>query len=71
MKYLVFYGNLYECPWGERLKDCPVKVVSDLTFEEKFKWFNNLPDQQKNDIIAHHNHCSKVRAMNKVSKTPR
>lgn len=69
MRYMVFYGNLYECPWGQRLDTCPVNPVTDLTFEEKYKWFNNLDDNKKNEIFAHHNQCSKKRALKKLPET--
>ena len=66
MKYLNFYGNLYNCPWSCRLNTCPLYSINSLTFEEKFNWFENLTKDEKEIIVEHHSRCSKKRAFQRV-----
>lgn len=56
-EYLNFYGSLYDCPYGKRLPDCPVKPMENKPFEEKFEWFESLPKQEKDFINKHHQQC--------------
>ncbi len=61
-EYLSFYGTLYECPYGRRLPDCPVKQVENKPFGEKYEWFESHTKQEKDSIVAHHQQCSAKRA---------
>ena len=67
MRYTRFYGNLYECPHGNRLISCPVFNKDHLSFEEKFIWFDGLTPVEKEDIMNRHRECMEERS-NKVAK---
>jgi hypothetical protein len=58
-KYILFYGNLYQCPAGPRRKSCPLYHLEHLSFEEKYKWFSSLPEKEKDALLNHHDCCVK------------
>jgi hypothetical protein len=56
-KYILFYGNLYECPAGIRRKSCPLYNLGHLSFEEKYKWFSSLTEKEKDTLVDYHDSC--------------
>lgn len=66
MKYVDFYGNLFGCPYGHRLITCPVYKLDQLSFTEKFNWFENLTPTEKDAILDNHTECVEIRANKKV-----
>jgi hypothetical protein len=65
-KYILFYGNLYQCPAGTRRKSCPLYPLEHLSFEEKYKWFSNLPEKEKDALLNHHETCVRKIKFEKV-----
>jgi hypothetical protein len=55
--YFDFLGNLYGCPFGRRRPDCPIYSLDLNSFKEKLEWFNNLPKENKDEIVVHHYQC--------------
>jgi hypothetical protein len=55
--YLDFLGNLYDCPFGRRMPDCPMYPLKYDSFKEKLEWFGNLPKENKDMIVGHHQEC--------------
>jgi hypothetical protein len=56
-KYSLFYGNLFNCPVGRRVRTCPIYPLEYMTFEERFNWFNQLSPEEKDNILRHHTSC--------------
>jgi len=56
-----FYGVLYNCPVGDRCKDCPIEKTENISFMDKLKWFDNLCDGEKFNIENQHIECSNKR----------
>lgn len=63
--YYTFIGNLYCCPVGERLKDCPLNRYDNLSFEEKIWKFKKLAPVEKDALLEHHRKCAYSRTINK------
>lgn len=61
MNYIRVYGILYNCPFGRRRVSCPLYDKDHLSLEEKFKWFEALPAEEKNNLANHHLKCLKER----------
>lgn len=68
MKYIGFLGNLYDCPLGHRENTCPVNPVEDLSFEEKFNWFEGLTIIEKDAILECHSQCTTRRTQRKAQE---
>jgi hypothetical protein len=66
--WTIFYGNLFMCPAGERVDDCPIRLIEYLPFIEKINWFNELPKEEKQKIVMHHDACSAKREKDKKDK---
>lgn len=56
--YYHFLGNVYSCPFGRRKPDCPVYPLESDSFEERFEWFKNLSNEEKDLVVGHHRECS-------------
>jgi hypothetical protein len=66
MKYHApFYGNLYDCPVGKRLPDCPVYAKDHLSFKEKIYWFDGLTSAERKAITEYHHACAERRTSDK------
>jgi len=55
--YFDFLGNLYGCPFGRRMPDCPVYPLDLNSFKERLEWFKTLPKDKKDLIVVHHHQC--------------
>lgn len=55
--YYIFVGNLYACPFGKRLSDCPIFPVVLNTFRERYEWFDNLSIEERESVVEYHNQC--------------
>jgi hypothetical protein len=60
-----FYGNLYDCPVGRRLPDCPVYSKEDLSFKEKVNWFDGLQPAEQKAMEEYHQACAAKRKTDK------
>lgn len=49
-----FYGILFDCPVGKRLKDCPFYMKDHLSFKEKIQWIDGLNQNEQESIINYH-----------------
>lgn len=56
-KYIILYGNLYDCPAGPRLESCPLTCMQHLTFEEKYDVVSRLSNEEQDAILKHHDDC--------------
>jgi hypothetical protein len=65
MYHAPFYGNLYNCPVGRRLPDCPVYSRDHLSFKEKVYWFDGLKPAERKAMAEHHHACAAKRQANK------
>ena len=54
-------GLLVECPLGEALENCPLKVLRALPLQEKIVLSQQMDDSKLDDIISFHKRCLKKR----------
>ena len=54
-------GLLVECPFGEALESCPLKVLRALPLQEKIVLTQQMEESQLDDIISFHKRCRKER----------
>jgi hypothetical protein len=71
--FIDIYGILFDCPAGDRLRDCPNRKVEKLSFKGKLRWFDNLNYEEKSNLHKHHIECSnkrgkEVQKMNYIRK---
>lgn len=52
------YGLAFGCPYLERIDNCPLKHVDELTNEERYYWIYKLRDEDKRKILNFHIYCS-------------
>lgn len=64
MKYLGFYGVLFDCPFGRRKVSCDLFTLEHMSFEEKYKWFENLSADKKDALVERHQKCLEEREFN-------
>jgi len=57
----ILFGMAYECPYGKRKNDCPLKVVDHLSFKEKVDWVMRLKKENSMVILEYHRNCSRRR----------
>lgn len=55
------YGLAFGCPFLERIENCPMKRLDELTFGEKYQLINKLSQYEKHKIFEKHINCSKNR----------
>ena len=55
------YGLAYDCPYLQRLVECPFKEVDDLSFYDKVIWVECLSKEEQRVILEYHLSCSKNR----------
>lgn len=52
------YGIAYNCPYGERLCNCPFKKSSLNNFYEKVEFLRDCSNKKIIQIFQHHTSCS-------------
>jgi hypothetical protein len=57
----IIHGIAYQCPVGDRCKDCQLILLDGLSFKDKIEWIEKLSDKEIKHVIKHHNKCSKMR----------
>jgi hypothetical protein len=60
--YFNFLGNLYGCPYGIRVPECPIYPIDCNTFREKFDWFVDLSNEEKDSVVVYHCQCLEKRS---------
>lgn len=51
------YGLAYGCPYIERKDNCPLKVIDQLSFQEKVEWIDRQSEARKKSIYESHLVC--------------
>lgn len=54
-------GIAYECPFYERLHNCPVGSIEQDSIYEKYDFLNNLDEEYLVSFSSHHKKCSNQR----------
>ena len=53
------YGLAFDCPYLDRMDNCPMQEVEHLSFNEKYLWIKNLSQDEKLRMLEQHRNCSK------------
>ncbi len=51
------YGLAYQCPFNNRLSECPFYTFEGKSFREKVFIIKKMDFQQKQDILTKHEDC--------------
>lgn len=60
------FGCVYDCPFQNRIHDCPYVEIEQLKFKEKFVWVNKLHKEEIELKVQHHRICSENRGHNRM-----
>lgn len=55
--FLEIYGIFYEYPFGRRLSTCVIIEKENLSFKEKYSWFENIDKKEKDALVKKHYEC--------------
>lgn len=53
------YGIAYGCPKMNRVNNCPLLEIDQLSFKEKMDWIKELDEESQKIILRHHSICTK------------
>lgn len=65
------YGCAYNCPFQNRLNDCPFAQVDQYSFKQKIAWVEGLGIENTESIIEHHRKCVDKRELKSRFKIKR
>jgi len=53
----IIYGLAFQCPYINRLVECPLYSIDNLNFREKIRWIEGIKSQMEEEILNKHREC--------------